>query len=119
MKALYDATVELGVANSVTTFTASDFGRTLSINGSGTDHGWGNHQIVMGGAVAGQRTYGTFPNLTINGADDTTLGRWIPTTSVDEFSATLAKWFGVSAANMPTVFPNLSRFAKPDLGFMG
>jgi uncharacterized protein (DUF1501 family) len=119
MKAFYDSTVELGVANSVTTFTASDFGRTLSSNGTGSDHGWGNHQLVMGGAVQGQRVFGTYPNLAINGPDDTTLGRWIPTTSVDEYSATLAKWFGVSATNLNTVFPNLSRFAKPDLGFMG
>jgi uncharacterized protein (DUF1501 family) len=119
MKSFCDATVELGVANSVTTFTASDFGRTLASNGTGSDHGWGNHQLIMGGAVQGQRTYGTFPNLAVNGTDDTTLGRWIPTTSVDEYSATLAKWFGVTTTNLSTVFPNLSRFAHPDLGFMG
>ncbi len=119
MKAFYDSTVELGVANSVTTFTASDFGRTLTSNGTGSDHGWGNHQLVMGGAVQGQKVYGTYPNLTIDGPDDTTLGRWIPSTSVDEYSATLAKWFGVSATNLTTVFPNLNRFAHPDLGFMG
>jgi uncharacterized protein (DUF1501 family) len=119
MKAFYDSTVEMGVANNVTTFTASDFGRTLTSNGTGSDHGWGNHQLIMGGAVQGQRTYGSFPTLSVDGPDDTGLGRWIPSTSVDEYSATLAKWFGVSATNLPTVFPNLSRFAHPDLGFMG
>jgi uncharacterized protein (DUF1501 family) len=122
MKAFYDATVELGLAQSVTTFTASDFGRTLPTNGTGTtsgsDHGWGNHQVIMGGAVQGQRLYGTFPTLAVNGPDDTSTGRWIPSTSVDEYSATLARWFGVSNTDMPTVFPNLTRFARPDLGFM-
>jgi uncharacterized protein (DUF1501 family) len=72
----------------------------------------------MGGAVQGQRLYGTFPTLAVNGPDDTSTGRWIPTTSVDEYSATLARWFGVSNTDMPTVFPNLTRFARPDLGFM-
>ena len=119
MKAFYDATAEMGVVNNVTTFTASDFGRTLTSNGTGSDHGWGNHQLIMGGAVQGQRTYGAFPALSVDGPDDTGLGRWIPTTSVDEYSATLAKWFGVSATNLPTVFPNLTRFGHPDLGFMG
>jgi len=122
MKAFYDATAELGLAQSVTTFTASDFGRTLPTNGTGTtsgsDHGWGNHQVIMGGAVQGQRLYGTFPTLAVNGPDDTSTGRWIPSTSVDEYSATLARWFGVSSTDMPTVFPNLTRFARPDLGFM-
>jgi uncharacterized protein (DUF1501 family) len=118
MKAFYDATVELGLAESVTTFTASDFGRTFPWNGSGSDHGWGSHQIIMGGAVQGQRLYGAYPTLAVNGPDDTSTGRWIPTTSVDEYSATLARWFGVSNTDMPTVFPNLTRFARPDLGFM-
>lgn len=118
MNAFYNATVELGVAQSVTTFTASDFGRTLPSNGNGSDHGWGSHQFVMGGAVRGGRLYGTFPTLAVNGPDDTEDGRWIPTTSVDEFSATLARWFGVSDSNMSTVFPNISRFAHPNLGFL-
>ncbi|HYE18510.1 MAG TPA: DUF1501 domain-containing protein [Tepidisphaeraceae bacterium] len=117
LKAFYDCTVELGVASQVTTFTASDFGRTLQTNGTGSEHGWGNHQIVMGGAVRGQRTYGVFPNMAINGPDDTGQGRWIPTISVDEYSATMAKWFGVSPTNMPIVFPNIARF-RQDLGFM-
>jgi uncharacterized protein (DUF1501 family) len=119
LKAFYDATVQLGVDSQVTTFTASDFGRTFPVNsGLGSDHGWGNHQLVLGGAVQGQKLYGRFPTLAVNGPDDTGLGRWIPTTAVDEYSATLAKWFGVSATDLRAVFPNLGRFANPDLGFL-
>ena len=120
VKAFYDATVQLGVPNDVCLFTVSDFGRTFPVNaGFGSDHGWGNHQIVVGGGVQGARFYGAFPTLAVNGPDDTGLGRWIPTTAVDEYSATLARWFGVSSAEMPTVFPNINRFAHTDLGFMG
>jgi uncharacterized protein (DUF1501 family) len=119
MNAFYSATVELGVEPAVTTFTASDFGRTLPSNGGGSDHGWGSHQFVMGGAVRGNRLYGTFPTLAVNGPDDTEDGRWIPTTSVDEFSATLARWFGVADSDLSTVFPNIGRFANPNLGFLG
>jgi uncharacterized protein (DUF1501 family) len=120
MNALYQATVQMGVGPNVTTFTASDFSRTFPVNGGqGTDHGWGNHHIIMGGGVVGQNIYGTFPTLTVGGPDDTTTGRWIPTTSVDQYAATLAKWFGVSSGNMSSVFPYLGRFATPDLGFMG
>jgi uncharacterized protein (DUF1501 family) len=111
--------------NSVVGFTASDFGRTMPTNGQGSDHGWGSHHLIFGGdgtpntgAVRGKRTYGTFPVLQVNGPDDTSTGRWIPTTSVDEYSATLARWFGVDDAHMPVVFPNLGRFAAPDLGFL-
>jgi uncharacterized protein (DUF1501 family) len=119
LASFYQATVDLGVADKVTTFTASDFGRTFPVNnGAGSDHGWGNHQLVMGGAVKGGDLYGHMPALVVNGPDDTDEGRWIPTTSVDEYSATLAKWFGVTPTDMATVFPNLSRFANPDLGFM-
>ena len=102
----------------MTTFTSSDFGRTLPSNGEGSDHGWGSHHFVMGGAVNGGDLYGTFPTLAVNGPDDTGEGRWIPTTSVDEYAATLATWFGVSASDLSTVLPNIGRFAKPDLGFM-
>ncbi len=102
----------------VTTFTNSDFGRTFPSNALGSDHGWGSHHIVVGGAVKGQRTYGKWPTLAVGGPDDTSTGRWIPTTSVDQFAATLAKWFGVDDTKMSTVFPNLGRFAAPDLGFM-
>ena len=119
LNAFYAATVQLGVASQVTTFTASDFGRTYPTNGSGSDHGWGSHQLVMGGAVQGGRLFGTFPTLAVNGPDDTGQGRWIPTTSVDEFSATLATWFGVSASDLSTVLPNIGRFAHPNLGIFG
>ncbi|HVR09068.1 MAG TPA: DUF1501 domain-containing protein [Thermoanaerobaculia bacterium] len=119
LAAFYAATVEMQVQNGVTAFTASDFGRTFLSNGDGSDHGWGSHHLVVGGAVQGGSLYGRVPALAIDGPDDTGDGRWIPTTSVDEYSATLAKWFGVSATDMPTVFPNLYRFNNPDLGFMG
>ncbi len=120
LKAFYDATVMMGVANQVTTFTMSDFGRTLRpASGAGTDHGWGSHQLIIGGAVRGQEFYGDFPNLTLGGPNDvSTNGRWIPTTSVDQYGATLAKWLGVSATDMPTVFPYINRFSNKDLGFM-
>lgn len=118
VNAFYNATIELGVANQVTTFTASDFGRTFRSNGDGSDHGWGSHHFVVGGAVKGTEIYGKLPTLTINGPDDTGLGRWIPTTSVDEYAATLATWFGVSASDLPIVLPNIGRFAKPNLGFL-
>lgn len=116
--AFYKATLELGVSNQVTTFTASDFGRTFRSNGDGSDHGWGSHALIVGGAVKGTDIYGKMPTLTVNGPDDTGLGRWIPTTSVDEYAATLATWFGVSTTDLPTVLPNIGRFAKPNLGFM-
>lgn len=106
------------LVNGVAGFTASDFGRTFPTNGQGSDHGWGSHHVIFGGGVRGQRTYGSFPELLVNGPNDTSTGRWIPTTSVDEYSATLAKWFGLTATDMPTVFPNLGRFSNPDLGFM-
>ena len=103
----------------VTGFTASDFGRRFSPNGQGSDHAWGGHHAVFGGGVKGQRTYGSYPILTLGGPSDTdTKGTWIPSTSVDEYSATLAKWFGLTNTDMPTVFPNLGHFANPNLGFM-
>lgn len=118
MSAFYNATVELGVGTKVTTFTASDFGRTYKSNGDGSDHGWGSHHLIVGGAVKGGDIFGAMPVLTVGGPDDTTQGRWIPTTSVDEYGATLAKWFGVSDTNLGVAFPNIGRFAKPDLGFL-
>ncbi len=109
---------QIVISDKVTAFTASDFGRTFPTNGQGSDHGWGNHQLIFGGAVRGQRIYGTFPTLQVNGPDDTSTGRWIPKISVDEYSATLARWFGVTGTEIGTVFPNLGRFANQDLGFM-
>jgi uncharacterized protein (DUF1501 family) len=101
-----------GLSNSVTAFTSSDFGRTFPGNGQGSDHGWGSHHLICGGAVKGGKTYGTFPTLTVNGPDDTSTGRWIPTTATDQYLAKLALWFGVDAANINTVFPNLGRFSS-------
>lgn len=102
----------------VTTFTASDFCRTLPTNSQGSDHGWGSHHMIMGGAVLGSKTYGHLPQLVLDGPDDTGSGRWIPSTSVDEYAATLAKWFGVGNTDLGTIFPNLHYFQNPDLGFL-
>jgi uncharacterized protein (DUF1501 family) len=121
LKAFYDcmASPQLGVANQVTAFTASDFGRTLSINGDGTDHGWGGHHVVVGGGVNGTRFYGTMPSLlATNNPDDAGWGQMIPKTSVDQYAATLAKWYGLSDTDRATIFPNLGNFATPNLGFM-
>jgi uncharacterized protein (DUF1501 family) len=120
LRAFYNAIVALGVQDQVTLFTLSDFGRTLRVNDGGSDHAWGNHHIILGGAVRGGQTYGTFPNLALGGPDDTDSdGRWIPTTAVDQYAATLAKWFGVPDADIPAVVPNIARFPSRDLGFMG
>jgi uncharacterized protein (DUF1501 family) len=118
ISAFHAATVELGVANSVTTFTQSDFGRTLTSNGDGTDHAWGGNQLVVGGAVNGRELYGDFPLLAINGPDDVGGGRMIPSTSADQYAATLARWFGISDVDLDVVAPNLANFAQRDLGFM-
>jgi uncharacterized protein (DUF1501 family) len=111
------------VTRDVTTFTLSDFGRTLQPSGSGggvgSDHGWGNHHLVMGGAVRGGDFYGTFPTLVAGGPNDAdTRGRWIPTTSVEQYAATLASWYGLSASDFPAVFPLLDRFPSQNMGFM-
>jgi uncharacterized protein (DUF1501 family) len=120
MADFYQATADLGIANTVTTFTASDFNRTFASNAKGSDHAWGSHQLILGGAVQGGQMYGSMPVLQPNGPDDTgSRGSWIPTTSVDEMAATLATWFGVSATDLPTVLPNIGRFAHPNLGFLG
>jgi uncharacterized protein (DUF1501 family) len=132
IKAFYDATVTLGVDSQVTTFTMSDFSRTGKANGGvGSDHAWGSHQIVAGGAVRGGDLFGergpnntVFPTLVPGGPDDTdsginARGRWIPTTAVDQFGATLAAWFGVPSADLAGVFPNLPNFGSAtNLGFM-
>lgn len=118
MLAFQRAMEQLGLSDSVTSFTASDFGRTFPSNGQGSDHGWGSHHLILGGAVRGQNTYGTFPALTVNGPNDTSTGRWIPTTAIDQYFATIATWFGVDNDNLSTVFPNIGRFSTANLGFI-
>ena len=120
MAAFYAATVELGVANQVTSFTASDFGRTLTVNSDGSDHGWGSMHFVMGGAVQGQRYYGTPPAVANNGPDDVGQGRLLPTTSVDQYAATLGKWMGLSDSSVLGLLPNLANYnpSARNLGFV-
>jgi uncharacterized protein (DUF1501 family) len=135
MLSMYSATEDLGIANQVTTFTESEFGRTLQPSGSGCDHGWGNHNLVLGGAVHGGDLYGRYPAMALGGPDDClsnsnpstpARGAWLPSTSFDQFAATLGKWFGVDMSNPAVVaqtFPNLASFTSQglaaDLGFMG
>ena len=120
LKAFDDAIQAMGVGSQVTTFTMSDFARTLKVNSSaGTDHGWGNHHLVLGGAVRGRQTYGIYPQLALGGADDATReGRWIPSTSYDQYVATLARWFGSDDSALAAITPNLARFDQRDLGFL-
>jgi len=125
LDAFYAELVRQDVVSQVTTFTMSDFARTFKIGAqaSGTDHAWGSHHIVMGGSVFGGDCYGAYPNLALAGDDDADTGsnargRWIPSTSTAQYGATLAKWFGVSDADMPYVFPNIGQFSQTDLGFM-
>ena len=132
LTAFHQATVDLGVSEPVTTFTASDFGRTLSSNGDGTDHGWGGHQFIVGGAVKGKAFYGTPPPVSVGngtGPEDqwhVGQGRLLPSTSVDQYAATLAKWFGVADTELYGILPNLDNFGSKagradypeDLGFM-
>ena len=124
----YNATVDMGIANQVTAFTASDFGRTLASNGDGSDHGWGSHHLIVGGAVNGKAFYGTPPPVSVGttaAPEDqwhVGQGRLLPSTSVDQYAATLAKWFGVNDGELATILPNLSRFGGSgypvNLGFM-
>jgi uncharacterized protein (DUF1501 family) len=131
MKAFYDCTIELGIETQVTTFTLSDFGRTFQPSGTGStivgsDHAWGSHQLVMGGALTRADFFGipgangtVFPTLSLSGPDDTdNRGRWIPTVAVDQYGATLASWFGVPPSDIPTVFPNIATFGLSNLGFL-
>jgi uncharacterized protein (DUF1501 family) len=118
MTAFYNATVEIGVADSVTSFTQSDFGRTLTSNGDGTDHAWGGNQLIIGDAVLGRDIYGTFPGLALDGADDVGGGRLIPTTSADQYAATLANWFGIPDQELDIVAPSIDNFTVRNLGFM-
>lgn len=119
LNSFYNATKELGVENSVTTFTASEFGRTLSINGDGTDHAWAGHHLIMGGAVNGGQIHGEMPELVLDGPDDAQdTGRLIPKYAIDQYGATLGKWMGMSDSDLLEIFPNLSNFNSYDLGFM-
>jgi uncharacterized protein (DUF1501 family) len=119
--AFYSALTELNLANSVTTFTCSDFARTLQPNSAnGTDHAWGSHHIIFGGAVKGGQLYGTFPTQALGGPDDVgSNGRWIPTTASAQYAATLAQWFGLASADLPYVLPYIGNFSKNNLGFLG
>ena len=117
----------LGLRNQVTTFTASDFGRTFTSNGDGTDHGWGAHHFVMGGAVRGGDLYGSFPVYGAKNANNNNFdsspdqignGALLPTTSVDQLGATLGRWFGLSDTQLLDVFPNLANFSTRNLGFL-
>ena len=119
LSAFYQETNAMGLADKVTTFTAADFGRTLTSNGDGSDHGWGGHQLVVGGAVNGQQIVGEMPQIRIDGPSDSGHGRIIPTLAVDQYCATLARWFGLPNNQLNDVFPNISQFSRSDLGFMG
>lgn len=126
MAAFHSAMKNLGMQNAVTSFTQSEFGRTFTPNSSGgTDHGWGNHQIVLGGAVKGHTAYGTLPELIVGGKDDVGVkewelqGRWIPTISVDQYAATLLAWFGADSGLLDAILPNLAKFGtRRNLGFL-
>lgn len=118
VKAFDDCMIESGVSNNVTLFSAADFGRTLTTNGDGSDHGWGNHHFVVGGAVRGKSFYGSFPDLARNSADDAGDGRLAPKISTDQYAATLARWWGVSDGDLDLVFPNLRNFNQRNLGFV-
>ena len=119
LSSFYKATVELGVADQVTAFTASDFGRTLTSNGDGSDHGWGSHHFVVGGAVKGGRFWGSLPSVSVAADDQVGQGRLLPTSAVDQLAATLATWMGVSASELPRVLPQISNYTQRDLGFFG
>ena len=121
LAAFNQATQELQVQNNVTTFTMSDFSRALRPNSnSGSDHGWGSHHIVMGGAVRGGRLYGTFPSLALGGPDDAgSDGRLIPSTSIVQYGSTLAQWFGVAPNQLSSIFPGVGNFPNLNLGFLG
>jgi uncharacterized protein (DUF1501 family) len=126
--AYFDSTLgAMGARGNVTTFTASDFGRTFTSNGDGTDHGWGAHHFVLGGAVRGGDLYGAFPALGAKNANNNNFdsspdqlgnGVLLPTTSVEQLGATLGRWFGLSDGQLLDIFPNLANFSQRNLGFM-
>ena len=125
LKSFYDASIEMGASQDVTSFTLSDFGRSLQPSGTGSDHGWGSHHLIVGGGVSGGQIYGTFPIL--NASDSAynpnafadSRGVLIPTSSLAQYGATLAKWFGAQDAQLNGLFPELANFTTRDLGFMG
>lgn len=120
LAAFHQSTAEMGISDKVTSFTLSDFGRTLQPSGSGCDHGWGNHHLILGDAVKGGNVYGTFPSLALGGPDDSgSRGAMIPSTSMEQFGATFATWLGVPANQMPSVFGNIGKFSSSNLGFLG
>jgi uncharacterized protein (DUF1501 family) len=112
LAAFYNATVELGIARDVTTFTMSDFGRTLNNNGDGTDHGWGGHSWILGGDVVGRRIYGTMPDYALGSSQDVGRGRMIPTTPVEQVGSTMARWFGLGLSDVNEIFPNVRNFGR-------
>lgn len=118
LSSFQDTLDDFGLGNCVTTFTASDFGRSLTSNGKGCDHGWGGHQLLLGGAVTGGAAYGTWPTLALGGPEDVGYGRLLPTTAVDQMSATLASWMGIAPESLPLLFPNLPTFGSSNLGFL-
>jgi uncharacterized protein (DUF1501 family) len=107
-----------GLWSQTVLFTASEFGRALQSNGKGSDHGWGSHHFVLGGPVRGKQVYGRWPTVALNAAEDAGQGRLLPTTSIDQYAATLATWFGVSSTDLPYVVPNIGNFASSNLGFL-
>ena len=121
LAAFYNATQELGVAQNVVTFTESDFSRTFQpTTTDGSDHAWGSHHLVLGGAVQGGQIYGQFPTFLLGGPDDTDVrGRWIPTISIEQYGATMCSWFGIPASTFAAIFPNLVNFSTSSLGFLG
>jgi uncharacterized protein (DUF1501 family) len=120
LAAFYQATQEMAIQDSVTSFTMSDFSRTFQPNSNtGSDHAWGSHHIVLGGAVKGGKMYGTFPTLTLAGPDDSgTNGRWVPSTASSQYAGTLAQWFGVPVGQLSQVLPNIGNFSVNNLGFV-
>lgn len=121
LAAFYDATQELGAADYVTTFTESDFSRTFQPTTSdGSDHAWGSHHLILGGAVKGGQIFGQFPTFDLGGPNDADVrGRWIPTTSVDQYGASLCSWFGIPDSALATIFPNFANFGSQKLAFFG
>jgi uncharacterized protein (DUF1501 family) len=121
LAAFYDATQELGMAENITTFTESDFSRTFQpTTGDGSDHAWGSHHLVLGGAVKGGQIYGQFPTFELAGPNDADArGRWIPTTSIDQYGASLCSWFGIPDSALGSVFPNFANFGSQKLNFFG